>query len=87
MHEQIDQQEKDIIAELPNLNPDQQTTVVEYWENATTFLTSIFSYLKTMFNYVIDAIKKGLKIAKDAFKQMFDEVKQWLEDVLNLGRN
>ena len=87
MHQKIDHYQDELITDLPNLSPDQQEVVVEYWQSVTSFLTDIFNYLKKMLNRVIDALKQGLQVAKDAFKEIFDEVRQWLAGVLNRPSN
>lgn len=71
---QMNEQRKEVKKEMENMTPKQQESIVIFWEGVSQFFNGVLIWIKDLFSTVIDAIRKGFELMKDAVKEFFDTV-------------
>jgi len=82
-HKHVDDTYDTAIKSLDVMSPQQQEEVVTFWGKATEFLEEIFSWLEEMFLNVVEKIRQGFKLVKDAVSSIFKTVSGWLKSIFN----
>jgi hypothetical protein len=75
----INKQRENVKKELESLTPQQQEDVIDFWGTVQQFFMDLFQWVKDVFTHVIDKIRAGWRIVKDAVKGLFDSVMNWVK--------
>jgi len=74
----IDEKFDATMNEMDSLTPAQQEEVITFWVSASDFFTEVFNWLREMFSKVLDKIKEGWRLSKEAVRDLFRTVLDWL---------
>jgi hypothetical protein len=74
MRNKLDKQQEEVLKQFDGLTPQQQEDILTFWGAVNEFFNDIFDWLKNIFNYVMDKIRLGFRIVKDAVKGVFNTI-------------
>ncbi|KAG8173605.1 hypothetical protein JTE90_004244 [Oedothorax gibbosus] len=63
------------------LDKDKRKEVIKFWKAVADFLGDVLNWLGFMFNYVLEKIRKGCKIVKDAVSGLFKTIYDFLKNI------
>jgi len=70
----INKQRDTVKEEMKSMTPEQQEEVITYWHNVQEFLSEVLDWLKEMFQIVLQKIREGYRIEKQALNNIFKTV-------------
>ncbi len=74
MRNKLDKQQEEVLKQFDGLTPQQQEDLLTFWGAVHEFFIDIFQWLKDVFNFVMDKIRAGFRIVKDAVKGVFKTI-------------
>lgn len=83
MKANLDSQREDVLREMDRLPPSGQEDVITFWQGATNFLTDVLGWLQQTFQVVVEKLRQGLHLIKEAVLSLFETVKGWLDQIFN----
>ncbi|KAG8173603.1 hypothetical protein JTE90_004243 [Oedothorax gibbosus] len=69
----------DVMKKFRTLTPEQKKEVVKFWKAVEEFLDILLDWINKMFLKVLENIRQGSVIEKDALKKIFERVSEFLK--------
>ena len=82
-NDQINGMEENAIREMENMTTEEQEELLTFWSGVGEFFKSIFNWVMKIFNKIVDLVKEGWRLAKDAMKKIFKPVVNFMKDIYN----
>jgi len=74
MRDKLDKQQEEVLKQFDGLTPQQQEDIITFWGAVNEFFHDVFEWLQNIFNYVLEKIRAGFRVVKDAVKGVFKTI-------------
>lgn len=83
LNSKIDDIQEKVLKEVESLPPEQQESVVTFWEISSEFLTKLFDWISIKFKKLVKLIKQGLSYMVNKIEQFFSTAVSWIKNAFN----
>lgn len=84
MRNQLNGQRQKAKASLRNMDPNEQNELLKFYAGFSNFFTELFHWFKDLVNTVVEAIKKGLRMAQNFVRSIFNDVVEKVVDFFTM---
>lgn len=81
MQDEVNNARTEAIQSMRSLPPQQQDDVVTFWASAKNFFKNIMNWMRNMFRKILEKLRQGWRLIKQAVKDIFATIEGWFSDI------